>query len=212
MTVKLMVKKIGMTSIIDSSGLVTSTTILQVQSCVVVGHKTVEVDGYESVLMGYGEAKSHKLNKAQRVFYEKNSLQPKIGIKEFRTSISSEYTKGSEFRSDVFIPGQFVDVHGVTIGKGFAGAMKRHGFGGLRASHGVSVSHRSHGSTGGRQDPGKVFKNKKMAGHMGAVNNTIQNLKVLKVDSEKNLVFVKGSVPGHKNSLLVINNAVKKAL
>lgn len=211
MTIKLVVKKIGMTSIIDSNGVVTGSTILQVQSCVVLGHKTLEADGYESVLLGYGDAKSQKLNKAQRVYYEKNNLSPKVGIKEFKTYDVSKYEKGSEFRSDVFQSGQFVDVHGVTIGKGFAGAMKRHGFGGLRASHGVSVSHRSHGSTGGRQDPGKVFKNKKMAGHMGAVSNTIQNLKVLMVDREKNLVFVKGSVPGHKNSLLTINSAVKKA-
>jgi len=212
MTVKLVVKKIGMTSIIDSSGLVTSSTILQVQTCTVVGFKSKDLDGYESVVLGYGEVKSTKLNKAQRVYYEKNNVEPKLGMKEFRTSNSAKYEKGLEFRSDIFVPGQFVDVHGVTIGKGFAGVMKRHGFGGLRASHGVSVSHRSHGSTGGRQDPGKVFKNKKMAGHMGAVSNTIQNLKVLKIDAEKNLVFVKGSVPGHKNSLLTINNAVKKAL
>jgi large subunit ribosomal protein L3 len=212
MAVKLVVKKIGMTSIINPDGLVTGVTVLQVQDCLVVGHKTQMRDGYDAVLLGYGLIAGDDLKKPNRVFYEKNAISPRKGIKEFKVSNTEKFTVGLEIKSDIFVPGQFVDLHGTTIGKGFAGSMKRHNFGGGRASHGASVSHRAHGSTGGRQDPGKVFKNKKMAGHMGAVSNTIQNLKIVSVDSEKNLIIVKGSVPGYSGSFLTINNAVKKAL
>jgi len=178
----------------------------------VVGHKTQMRDGYDAVLLVYGLISGDDLKKPNRVFYEKNAISPRKGIKEFKVSNTEKFTVGLEIKSDIFVPGQFVDLHGTTIGKGFAGSMKRNNLGGGRASHGASVSHRAHGSTGGRQDPGKVFKNKKMAGHMGAVSNTIQNLKIVSVDSEKNLIIVKGSVPGYSGSFLTINNAVKKAL
>lgn len=207
----LIAKKVGMTQIFTADGTMVPVTVLQINDCIVVGKKTAEnVDGYDAVKLASVKAKLSSLSKPLREFYAKLKIEPRAIMKEFRVESNNLMEVGSELRADHFKEGQYVDVCGTSIGKGFAGAMKRHNFGGLRASHGVSVSHRSHGSTGNRQDPGKVFKNKKMAGHMGARRVTKMNLKVFKIDVEKNLVFIAGSVPGSKNSIVYVRDAIKK--
>ncbi|MCF8462998.1 MAG: 50S ribosomal protein L3 [Rickettsiaceae bacterium] len=209
----LMFKKIGMTSTIASdTGAVTPVTLLQLEDCVVVGYKTLEKDGYTAVMIGYGDIKLKNVKKPMKGFYESKNLVCKKSIKEFRVDSLPSYQIGEKLPLSIFSSGEFVDVRGINIGKGFAGGMKRHNFGGLRASHGVSVSHRSIGSTGGRQDPGKTFKNKKMPGHMGSVFITCQNLRVVDVDYDKNLLILKGSVPGCAGSILTVSHALKKAI
>lgn len=207
----LIAKKVGMTQIFTADGTMVPVTVLQIDDCIVVGKKTAEsVDGYNAVKLASVKAKLNSLTKPVREFYAKLKIEPRAIMKEFRVESENLVEVGTELRADHFNEGQYVDVCGTSIGKGFAGAMKRHNFGGLRASHGVSVSHRSHGSTGNRQDPGKVFKNKKMAGHMGARQVTKMNLKVFKIDAEKNLVFITGSVPGSKNGVVFVRDAIKK--
>lgn len=205
----LLAKKIGMTRIIRDSGEMVPVSVLHVESCQVTAQRTVEKDGYTAVQLGAGERKAKNISKALRGQLAKANVEPKAKIGEFRVPADALLDVGAELSASHFVPGQLVDVAGVTTGKGFAGAMKRHGFGGLRATHGVSVSHRSHGSTGQRQDPGKVFKGKKMAGHMGATRITTQNLEVVAIDEEDNLIMVKGAVPGHKGTWLEIRDAVK---
>ena len=165
--------------------------------------------GYQAIQIGFGKIKTSKLNKATKGYFTKKNTEPKKILKEFRVKNIENYKEGNEFGLEIFKDVKFVDVKAKTIGKGFAGAMKRHNFSGLRATHGVSVSHRSHGSTGQRQDPGKVFKGKKMAGHMGDKMRTIQNIEIVKTDSENNLIYLKGSIPGSKNSEVLIKKAVK---
>jgi large subunit ribosomal protein L3 len=204
-------KKLGMTRVFAEDGAHVPVTVLQLDGCQVVGQRTQERDGYVALQLGAGMKKAKNTNKAQREAFAKLEVEPKAYVTEFRIDADAMLDVGSEFSADHFVAGQKVDVQAKTIGKGFAGAMKRWNFGGLRATHGVSVSHRSHGSTGNRQDPGRVFKNKKMAGHMGARNRTQQNLEVVRTDVERGLIFVRGSVPGHKGSWLLIKDAVKVA-
>jgi len=205
------VKKIGMTSLFTEDGARFPVTFLQMIDCQVVGHKTVDKDGYVALLIGAKNTKASKLSKPLREMFAKVKIEPKAILKEFRVGEEDLLDIGSLITVDHFAIGQFVDVTGVTIGKGFAGGMKRHNFRGLEASHGVSVSHRSHGSTGGRQDPGKVFKNKKMAGHMGSARCTIQNLKVVGIDENSQIIMVKGSVPGAKGSTAYLRDSIKKS-
>lgn len=204
-------RKLGMTRVFDELGSQVVVTVVQVKPCVVVNNKTLEKDGYSAVQLGCEPISASKLTKPMRVFFEKKSLEPMRLLREFRVSNDNLLENGAQLTADHFSKGQLIDVTGVTVGKGFAGGMKRHGFGGLPASHGVSVVHRSHGSTGNRQDPGKVFKNKKMAGHMGSERVTTLNLKVEQIDSERGLLFIKGSVPGPKNGVLSIRDAIKVA-
>ncbi|WP_425364203.1 50S ribosomal protein L3 [Candidatus Tisiphia endosymbiont of Hybos culiciformis] len=208
----LIAKKIGMSSIFNEKGERTTITFLQVEDCQVVGQKTQEKDGYNALVVGVKDKKLSKVTKPMRQVFANANVVPKQKLKEFRISVSSFLDVGSTLHVDHFVIGQFIDVVGTTIGKGFAGSMKRHNFRGLEASHGVSVSHRSHGSTGGRQDPGKVFKNKKMAGHMGSTRVTIQNLKVVDTDIEKGIIIVSGNVPGSKGSYVYIKDAIKKTI
>jgi large subunit ribosomal protein L3 len=205
-------KKIGMTRLFDEFGRHDPVTVVDVSGCVVVGQRTAEKDGYTALRIGYGKPKLKNLSKPLRGEFAKIKQDPKSEIKEFRVPVESFVDVGAEIQADHFVPGQYVDVSGLTIGKGFAGAMKRHNFSGLEASHGVSISHRSHGSTGGRQDPGKVWKGKKMAGHYGVENVTVQNLEVLKADNDKGLLYIRGALPGSKGSLVEINDAIKKGL
>jgi large subunit ribosomal protein L3 len=184
-------------------------TVLALDNVQVVARREAERDGYTAVQLGAGSAKAKNLSKPQRGHFGKAEVEPKAKLAEFRVADDALLDIGAELTADHFVAGQLVDVQGVTQGKGFAGAMKRWGFRGLRATHGVSVSHRSHGSTGNRQDPGRVFKNKKMAGHMGARNRTQQNLEIVRTDVERGLLFVKGSVPGHKGSWCLVKDAVK---
>jgi large subunit ribosomal protein L3 len=184
-------------------------TVLQLDDVQVIGRREMDKDGYTAVQLGAGKAKAKNVAKPQRVAFGKAEVEPKARVAEFRVAEDALLDIGSHISADHFVAGQFVDVVGATQGKGFAGAMKRWGFKGLRATHGVSVSHRSHGSTGQRQDPGKVFKNKKMAGHMGARNRTQQNLEIVRTDAIRGLLFVKGSVPGHKGSWLTVSDATK---
>jgi large subunit ribosomal protein L3 len=184
-------------------------TVLQLDDVQVVGRREMDKDGYTAVQLGAGKAKAKNIAKPQRVAFGKAEVEPKARVAEFRVAEDALLDVGAHISADHFVPGQLVDISGVTQGKGFAGAMKRWGFGGLRATHGVSVSHRSHGSTGNRQDPGRVFKNKKMAGHMGARNRTQQNLEVVRTDPIRGLLFIKGSVPGHKGSWLTVQDAIK---
>jgi large subunit ribosomal protein L3 len=184
-------------------------TVLQLDEVQVVGRRELDRDGYTAVQLGAGKAKAKNVAKPQRAAFGKAEVEPKAKVAEFRVAEDALLDIGAHISADHFVPGQLVDVAGVTQGKGFAGAMKRWGFGGLRATHGVSVSHRSHGSTGNRQDPGRVFKNKKMAGHMGARNRTQQNLEVVRTDPIRGLLFIKGSVPGHKGSWLAVTDAIK---
>ena len=204
-------KKMGMTRLFQADGRHVPVTVLQLEDVQVVGRRETDRDGYTAVALGAGKAKAKNVNKPQRGIFGKAEVELKAKIVEFRVSEDALLDIGATVTADHFVAGQMVDIQGVTQGKGFAGAMKRWGFGGLRATHGVSVSHRSHGSTGQRQDPGKVFKNKKMAGHMGARNRTQQNLEVVRTDAKRGLVFVKGSVPGHKGGWVEIKDAVKIA-
>jgi large subunit ribosomal protein L3 len=204
-------KKVGMTRLFQDDGRHVPVTVLSLDNVQVVARREAERDGYAAVQLGAGSAKSKNLSKPQRGHFGKAEVEPKAKLVEFRVDEDALLDVGAELSADHFVAGQLVDVQGVTQGKGFAGAMKRWGFGGLRATHGVSVSHRSHGSTGNRQDPGRVFKNKKMAGHMGARTRTQQNLEVVRTDVERGLIFVRGSVPGHKGSWLLIKDAAKVA-
>jgi large subunit ribosomal protein L3 len=202
-------KKVGMTRLFQADGRHVPVTVVQLEELQVVGRREKDRDGYTAVQLGAGKAKAKNVAKPQRVAFGKANVEPKARVAEFRVAEDALLDLGETISADHFVAGQFVDVVGSTQGKGFAGAMKRWGFKGLRATHGVSVSHRSHGSTGQRQDPGKVFKNKKMAGHMGARNRTQQNLEVVRTDPIRGLLFIKGSVPGHKGSWLTINDAIK---
>jgi large subunit ribosomal protein L3 len=202
-------KKVGMTRLFQADGRHVPVTVLQLDGLQVVGRREADRDGYNAVQLGAGTAKAKNVAKPQRVAFGKAEVEPKAKVVEFRVADDALLDVGAQISADHFVAGQLVDVQGVTQGKGFAGAMKRWGFGGLRATHGVSVSHRSHGSTGNRQDPGRVFKNKKMAGHMGARNRTQQNLEIVRTDPVRGLLFVKGSVPGHKGSWLTISDAIK---
>ena len=205
--------KMGNSSYYDESGKSLPVTILKISDCIVSDVKTIEKNGYSSVQLASIDGKKDvkKLKKPQQKLFANLKINPKKIIKEFRVDQENILEIGSNLDVTHFKQDQFVDVTSTSIGKGFAGAMKRHNFAGLRASHGVSVSHRSHGSTGQNQDPGKVFKGKKMAGHMGATQVTIQNLKVVEVDEENSLLILKGSVPGKKNSIIFIKDAVKKS-
>jgi len=202
-------KKVGMTRLFQADGRHVPVTVLQLEELQVVGRREADRDGYTAVQLGAGKAKAKNVAKPQRSAFGKAEVEPKVRVAEFRVAEDALLDVGAHISADHFVPGQLVDVAGVTQGKGFAGAMKRWGFGGLRATHGVSLSHRSHGSTGNRQDPGRVFKNKKMAGHMGARNRTQQNLEVVRTDPIRGLLFIKGSVPGHKGSWLTVSDAVK---
>ena len=204
-------RKVGMTRLFQEDGRHVPVTVLSLDDCQVVSVRTADRDGYVAVQLGAGEAKQKNVNKPQREHFAKAQVALKARVAEFRVADDALLEVGSTIAASHFVPGQLVDVAGHTQGKGFAGAMKRWGFGGLRATHGVSLSHRSHGSTGNRQDPGKVFKNKKMAGHMGDRQRTQQNLEVVRVDDERGLIFVKGSVPGAKNSWLTVFDSVKVA-
>ena len=204
-------KKVGMTRLFQADGRHVPVTVLQLDEVQVVGRREKVRDGYTAVQLGAGTAKAKNLAKPQRVAFGKAEVEPKARIVEFRVDEDALLDVGARISAEHFVAGQLVDIAGVTQGKGFAGAMKRWGFGGLRATHGVSVSHRSHGSTGNRQDPGRVFKNKKMAGHMGARNRTQQNLEVVRTDPIRGLLFIKGSVPGHKGSWVTVEDAVKLA-
>jgi large subunit ribosomal protein L3 len=203
-------QKLGMTRIFTEDGAHVPVTVLGLQNCQVVGQRTREKDGYTALQLGAGTAKAKNTTKAQRGHFAVARVEPKRHVAEFRVSEDNLIEVGASLQADHFAEGQFVDVTGTSIGKGFAGAMKRHNFGGLRASHGVSVSHRSHGSTGNSQDPGKVFKGKKMAGHMGAERVTTQNLRVVKTDNARGLIMIQGAVPGAKGGWIMIRDAVKK--
>jgi large subunit ribosomal protein L3 len=202
-------KKVGMTRLFQADGRHVPVTVLQLDGVQVVGRREQDRDGYTALQLGAGTAKAKNIAKPQRSAFGKAKVEPKAKVVEFRVAEDALLDIGAEISADHFVAGQLVDVSGVTQGKGFAGAMKRWGFRGLRATHGVSLSHRSHGSTGQRQDPGKVFKNKKMAGHMGARTRTQQNLEVVRTDPARGLLFIRGSVPGHKGSWLAIHDAVK---
>jgi large subunit ribosomal protein L3 len=204
-------KKLGMTRLFLEDGRQVPVTVLQLDNLQVVDQRTAARDGYTAVQLGAGVAKAKRTTAAMRGHFAKASVAPKRKIAEFRVAEENLINVGEEITADHYFAGQFVDIAGTSIGKGFAGAMKRHNFGGLRASHGVSISHRSHGSTGQCQDPGKVFKGKKMAGHLGAVRVTTQNLQVVRTDADRGLIMVKGSVPGSKGGWVTIKDAVKKA-
>jgi large subunit ribosomal protein L3 len=205
-------RKMGMTRLFGVDGSHIPVTVLKVDDCEVVAVRTVEKDGYTAVQLGAGKAKPKNVTKPMRGHFAKAKVEPKAEVAEFRVAEDALLGVGERVHVGHFVAGQFVDVAGLSIGKGFAGAMKRHNFSGLRASHGVSVSHRSHGSTGQRQDPGRVFKGKKMAGHMGHRNVTVQNLEVFGVDPDQGLILIRGGVPGAKGSWLRVTDAVKKAL
>ncbi len=207
----LIAKKVGMTRVFDDEGRHVPVTVLQVENCQVTGQRTDEKHGYTAVQLGAFNRKVKRTNKALKGQFAQAKVEPKQHMAEFRVSADNMLDIGAEVKTDVFEAGQWVDVAGTTVGKGFAGPMKRHNFGGLRASHGVSISHRAHGSTGQCQDPGRVFKGKKMAGQMGNVRRTQQNLKVVRVDAEQGLVLVRGSVPGSKGSVVYVRDAVKKS-
>ena len=205
-------KKVGMTRVYTDEGVNVPVTVLRMENVQVVAQRTEEKHGYTAVQLGAGKAKVKNVSKPMRGHFAVAKVEPKRKLAEFRVSPENMLNPGQEIIAGHYLPGQFVDVTGTSIGKGFAGAMKRHNFGGLRASHGVSVSHRSHGSTGQCQDPGKVFKGKKMAGHMGSTRVTTQNLQIVSVDIDRGLVLVKGAVPGPKGGWVMIRDAVKKPL
>src|SRR5438445_6231554 len=205
-------QKVGMTRVFTDAGEHVPVTVLKLDGCQVVSHRTQEKNGYTAVQLGIGRAKVKNVSKAERGRFAVAKVEPTLKLTEFRVDAEGLIPVGAEITADHFIPGQFVDVTGTTIGKGFAGPMKRWNFGGLRASHGVSISHRSHGSTGGRQDPGKTFKNKKMAGHLGVDRVTTLNLKVVQTDVARGLILVEGAVPGAKGGWITVRDAVKKAL
>ena len=208
----LIVKKVGMTRLYLEDGTHVPVTVLSLKDCQVIANQSKEKNGYNSITLATGEAKPKNTNKSQREAFAKVKVTPKQKQMEFRVSEANMVPIGSELGANHFVVGQYVDATGITIGKGFAGAMKRHNFGGLRASHGVSISHRSHGSTGNSQDPGRVFKGKKMAGQMGNRQRTIQNLQVVAADEERGLIFIKGGLPGSNGSWISLKDAVKKAL
>ena len=203
-------KKVGMTRLFMEDGKQIPVTVLQLDKLQVVAQRTVEKDGYTAVQLGAGVAKAKRTSQAMRGHFAAAKVEPKRKVAEFRVDEENLIGVGEEIIADHYFEGQFVDVAGTSFGKGFAGAMKRHNFGGLRASHGVSISHRSHGSTGQCQDPGKVFKGKKMAGHMGAARVTTQNLQVVRTDTDRGLIMVKGAVPGSKGGWVTVKDAVKK--
>ncbi len=205
-------QKLGMTRIFNDAGEHVPVTVLRLEKCQVVAHRTPEKNGYTAVQLGAGSAKTKNVTKPLRGHFAAGKVEPKRKLVEFRVSPDNLIEVGAEITADHFVAGQFVDITGTSIGKGFAGAMKRHNFGGLRASHGVSISHRSHGSTGGRQDPGRVFKNKKMAGHLGDERVTTQNLKVVRTDPERGLIMIMGAVPGAKGGWVMVRDAVKRKL
>jgi large subunit ribosomal protein L3 len=204
-------KKVGMMRLFAEDGAHVPVTVLHLDGCRVVAHRTKEKDGYDAVQLGAGAPKVSRMPKAERGHFAKNSVEPRAELVEFRVGPEMLPPVGAEITADHFVAGQKVDIAGLTIGKGFAGAIKRHHFGGLRATHGVSLSHRSHGSTGQRQDPGKVFKGKKMAGHLGQERVTTQNLDVVRVDAERGLIFIRGAVPGSAGTWLEVRDAVKQA-
>ncbi|WP_158044269.1 50S ribosomal protein L3 [Skermanella pratensis] len=206
----LIAQKLGMTRVFTDDGEHVPVTVLKVDNCQVVAVRTEETDGYTAVQLGAGTAKVKNVTKPQRGHFAKAKVEPKRKVVEFRVDADALIEVGAEISAAHFIPGQLVDVTGTTIGKGFAGGMKRWNFGGLRATHGVSVSHRSHGSTGNRQDPGRTFKNKKMAGHLGAERVTTQNLKIVQVDEDRGLILVKGAVPGSEGGWVLVRDAVKR--
>ncbi len=208
----LIAKKMGMTRLFTEDGNHLPVTVLKVDDCRVISVRTAEKDGYTALQLGTGKAKVKNVSQAQRGHYAKAKIEPKAKLVEFRVSPEALLEVGSEVKATHFTAGQLVDVTGTTIGKGFAGVMKRHNFGGLRASHGVSVSHRSHGSTGQRQDPGKVFKNKKMAGHMGDVRATTQNLRVVSADEARGLIMVEGAVPGSPGGYVLVRDAIRRKI
>ena len=204
-------KKLGMTRLFLEDGKQVPVTVLQLDSLQVVAQRTADTDGYTAVQLGAGTAKAKRVSAPMRGHFAKANVAPKRKVAEFRVSPENLIEVGAEISAEHYVAGQFVDIAGTSIGKGFAGVMKRHNFGGLRASHGVSISHRSHGSTGQCQDPGKVFKGKKMAGHLGAVRVTTQNLQIVRTDADRGLIMVKGAVPGSKGGWVTIKDAVKKA-
>jgi len=209
MSIGLIGKKIGMTREFFEAGISVPVTVLFVEKGRIMDVITKEKRGYDAIKVGFGKIKNSKLTKQMKGVFAKKSTEPKKILKEFRVNNISDFKEGNEIGLELFKDQKFVDITAKTIGKGFAGVMKKYNFSGLRATHGVSVSHRSHGSTGQRQDPGKVFKNKKMAGHMGDKIRTIQNLEIIKSDLENNLIFVKGSVPGSKNTIVLIKQTSK---
>jgi large subunit ribosomal protein L3 len=208
----LLALKLGMTRIFAADGNHVPVTVLKVDNCQVVAVRTDEKNGYNAVQLGVGKAKVKNVSKAQRGHFAKAKVEPKKKLCEFRVSKDNLLEVGAELSAAHFVDGQYVDVIGTTIGKGFAGAMKRWNFHGLRATHGVSVSHRSHGSTGNRQDPGRTFPGKKMAGHLGAERVTTQNLKIVQTDADQGLIYVQGAVPGHEGAYVMVKDAVKRAL
>jgi len=205
-------QKMGMTRIYNDAGEHIPVTVLRMENCQVVAQRTVEKNGYTAVQLGVGLAKTKNTTKPLRGHFAVSSVEPKAKVAEFRVSPDNLLEIGAEITAEHFVPGQKVDVTGTSIGKGFAGVMKRHNFGGHRASHGNSITHRAHGSTGQRQDPGKVFKGKKMAGHMGDVRVTTQNIEIVSTDANRGLILVRGAVPGCKGSWIFIRDAVKFAL
>jgi large subunit ribosomal protein L3 len=208
----LIAQKVGMSAVFAEDGRHIPVTVCKVDSCQVVAQRTQDQDGYTALQLGVGAAKVKRVSQQMRGHFAKAKVEPKQKLAEFRVSEDALIDVGAELTADHFVDGQYVDVVGTSKGKGFAGAMKRHNFKGLRASHGVSISHRSHGSTGQCQDPGKVFKGKKMAGHMGDVQVTSQNLEIVATDVDKGLILIRGSVPGSKGGYLLVSDAVKRAL
>ena len=204
-------QKVGMTRVFTEAGAHVPVTVVRLANCQVVAHRTKDKNGYVALQLGSGTRKVKNVTKAERGNFAVAKVEPKRKVAEFRVSEDALIPVGAEITADHFVAGQYVDVTGTSIGKGFAGAMKRWNFHGLRASHGVSISHRSHGSTGGRQDPGKTFKNKKMAGHMGVERVTTLNLKVVQTDVERGLILIEGAVPGAKGGWITVRDAVKKA-
>jgi large subunit ribosomal protein L3 len=205
-------QKVGMTRIFTDNGEHIPVTVLRLENCQVLAHRTDDKNGYTALQLGAGTRKPSRVTKAERGNFAIAKVEPKRKLAEFRVSPENLIEVGAEITADHFVPGQFVDITGTSIGKGFQGAMKRWNFGGLRATHGVSITHRSHGSTGQRQDPGKVFKGKKMAGHMGQTRVTTQNLEVVSTDADRGLILVRGAVPGSKGSWIYVRDAVKAAL
>jgi large subunit ribosomal protein L3 len=206
----LIARKLGMSRVFKDDGSHVPVSVLQVESCQVIAQRTVEREGYTALQLGVGTRKVKNVTKPERGHFAKANVEPKRKVAEFRVSDDAMIDVGAEITADHFVPGQFVDVVGTSIGKGFAGGMKRHGFGGLRATHGVSVSHRSLGSTGNRQDPGRTFKGKKMAGHLGDKRVTVLNLQVVDTDVERGLILIRGAVPGAEGGHLLVRDAVKK--
>jgi large subunit ribosomal protein L3 len=206
----LIARKLGMTRVFDAEGNHVPVTVLKVDNCQVVAVRSQERDGYTALQLGVGAIKIKNVCKPLRGHFAKAKVEPKAHLAEFRISEDALLPVSAEITAEHFVPGQFVDVVGVSIGKGYAGAMKRHNFAGLGASHGVSISHRSHGSTGQRQSPGKTFKNKKMAGHLGFARVTTQSLKVISADAERGVLMIKGSVPGSAGGYVVVRDAAKR--